>query len=233
MRSERPIHSLSVALTSKNLLWLWLLGGLLTGCAVLPQVYSTSQYQSISLKPGDLERDGLAILTPGTVWTRDEDKQTLALAVTDTLRIDRPDIRCLGLPETLNRINLADLSGEYSQMLGEYRDSGIFSKSALQHIGKAVGARYVAHLKLASFDQSYDTRLSAFGLRVLGTKYASARLFMQIWDTQTATIAWEGSEESDYALDTGKEQAIAFKTIVEETAHNMIAHLPGNPSNRS
>lgn len=232
MRSERAAYS-PLALTGKSRFWLLLLGLLLTGCTLMPQVYSTSQYQSISLQPGDLERDGLAILTPGTVWTRDEDKQTLALAVADTLKVDRPDIHCLGLPETLNRINLADLAGEYGHMLGEYRESGIFAKSTLQQIGKAVGTRYVAHLQLASFDQSYDTRLSAFGLRLLGTKYANARLFMQIWDTRTATIAWEGSGESNYAVDTGKEQSIAFKTILAETAHDLIAHLPSLPPNKS
>jgi hypothetical protein len=70
-------------------------------------------------------------------------------------------------------------------------------------------------------------------LRLLGTKYANMRLFMQIWDTETATIAWEGSEESNYAIDTGMEQSISFKTIVEETTRNMIANLPGSPPKKS
>ena len=225
--------SKTLVVMGKNFIWNFLLCGLLIGCTSLPQIYSTSQYELISLKAGDLEREGLAVLTPDTVWTRDEDRQTLALAVVEVLKNERPDIRCLGLSETLNRINRADLSTEYRQMLVEYRESGLFPKPLLQRIGKAIGARYVMHLKLAGFDQSYDTRLSAFGLRLLGTKYANTRLFIQIWDTETATIAWEGSEESNYAIDTGMEKSIAFKTIVEETARNMIANLPGSPPKKS
>ena len=225
--------SKTLVVMGKNFIWNFLLYGLLIGCTSLPQIYSTSQYELISLKAGDLEREGLAVLTPDTVWTRDEDRQTLALAVVEVLKNERPDIRCLGLSETLNRINRADLSTEYRQMLVEYRESGLFPKPLLQRIGKAIGARYVMHLKLAGFDQSYDTRLSAFGLRLLGTKYANTRLFIQIWDTETATIAWEGSEESNYAIDTGMEKSIAFKTIVEETARNMIANLPGSPPKKS
>ncbi|MDD1650434.1 MAG: hypothetical protein LUO80_08575 [Methylococcaceae bacterium] len=233
MVSRQTAGSTLLVVMAKNVLRAFLLCGLLVGCTSVPQIYSTSQYETISLKTGDLERDGLAILTPDTVWTRDEDRQALALAVVEVFRNERPDIRCLGLPETLNRLNRADRSTEYRQMLVEYRESGLFPKPLLQRIGQAVGTRYVAHLKLAGFDQSYDTRLSAFGLRLLGTKYANARLFLQIWDTETATIAWEGSEESNYAIDTGMEQSIAFKTIVEEMTRNMIANLPGNPPKKS
>lgn len=233
MISRRTASSTSFVVTGRKFPWAFLVLGLLVGCTSLPQVYSTSQYELISLKAGDLERGGLAILTPDTVWTRDEDRQALALVVAEVMRKERPDIRCLGLPETLNRINGAGLSTEYRQMLVEYRDSGLFPKSLLQPIGKAIGTRYVMHLKLAGFDQSYDTRLSAFGLRLLGTKYANSRLFMQIWDTETATIAWEGSEESNYAIDTGTEKSIAFKTIVEETTRNMIANLPGSSPKKS
>jgi hypothetical protein len=233
MVSRQTASSTSLMVMGRNVLWAVLLSGLLAGCTSLPQIYSTSQHEAISLKAGDLEREGLAILTPDTVWTRDEDRQALALAVVGVLRSERPDIRCVGLPETLNRINRAGRSTEYRQMLVEYRESGLFPKPLLQRIGAAVSTRYVAHLKLAGFDQSYDTRLSTFGLRLLGTKYANMRLFMQIWDTETATIAWEGSEESNYAIDTGMEQSISFKTIVEETTRNMIANLPGSPPKKS
>jgi len=233
MVSKQMASSTSLVASRINLLWIFLLAGFLLGCTSVPQIYSTSQYELISLKAGDIEREGLAVLTPDTVWTRGEDRQALALAVAEVLRNERPGIRCLGLPETLNRINRADLSTEYRQMLVEYRESGLFPKPLLQRIGKAVGTRYVVHLKLAGFDQSYDTRLSAFGLRLLGTKYANTRLFIQIWDTETATIAWEGSEESNYAIDTGMEKSIAFKTIVEETTRNMIANLPGSPPKKS
>lgn len=233
MTSKRMVRPTLIASIGKNLFGFLLISGLLLGCTSIPQIYSTSQYESLGLEALPLQQGGLAILTPDTVFTRDEDKQALALVVAEVLKQERPDIRCLGLPETLNRINHADLSNEYRQMRVAYRESGLFPKSLLQRIGEAIDTRYVVQLKLAGFDQNFDTRLSAFGLRLLGTKYANMRLFMQIWDTETATIAWEGSEESNYAIDTGTEKSIPFKTIVEETTRNLIAHLPGIPPDQT
>jgi hypothetical protein len=229
MVSKRAVSITTLRLLGNSLLGSLCLSGLVIGCAVLPQIYSTSHSESISLQAGDLERAGLAILTPDTVWGRDEDKQALALIFTAVLKNERPAIGVIGLPQTLNRINRESLSAAYRQLRTDYRESGLFPPSPLQRLGQATGARYVAQLKLAGFDQNFDTRLSAFGLRLMATKYANMRLFLQIWDTETATIAWEGSEESNYAVDTGAEKAIPFKTIVEETARNLIATLPRNP----
>ena len=61
---------------------------------------------------------------------------------------------------------------------------------------------------------------------MLDTKSASIRLFLQIWDSEDGTIAWEGNEELNYAFDTSRERAVTFKTVVETTARNLIAHLP-------
>ena len=230
MASKPTTGSILIASISKILLESLLVLGLLLGCTSPPQIYSTTQHEALALDGPDLRQGGLAILTPDTVLTRNEDKQSLALVVADVLKQERPDIRCLGLPETLNRINHADLSNEYRQMRVNYQESGLFPKPLLQQIGKAIGTRYVVQLKLAGFEQSFDTRLSIFGLRLLATKYANMRLFMQIWDTETATIAWEGLEESNYAFDTGTEKSIPFKTIVEETTRSLIVRLPGSSS---
>jgi hypothetical protein len=58
------------------------------------------------------------------------------------------------------------------------------------------------------------------------TKLASIRLSWQIWDSRTGTIAWEGSDEIDYAYDTGREKPVNFGFVAEQAAVNLIAKIP-------
>jgi hypothetical protein len=47
-------------------------------------------------------------------------------------------------------------------------------------------------------------------LRLLDTKLASIRVSWQIWDSDSGTIAWEGTDEISYANDTGRERPVSF-----------------------
>lgn len=169
---------------------------------------------------------GLAFITPSTVTGQEEDKQALALTFAEVLVAERPAVRCVTLPETLGAINRAGLAEEYKVMYEDYRDTGIFKRDILRKVGEATGTRYLVQLKLAGFVQGSQNRWGFLGIRMLDTKYASIRLFLQIWDSEDGTIAWEGNEELNYAFDTSRERAVTFKTVVETTARNLIAHLP-------
>lgn len=196
-----------------------------TGC-VAPQVYSSSQHQSISLKPGDLEAHGIAFITPSTITGLEEDRQALALTFSDVLKRLRPAIHSVTLSETLGQLNSKGLTDEYKAMFEDYRDTGIFQARTLRKISEAVGVRYLGQLKLAGFSQGTQGRFGILGLRVLETKSAKIRLFLQIWDSNDGTIAWEGVHELNYANDTGAESTISFKTVVEEAAEKLIENLP-------
>jgi hypothetical protein len=198
---------------------------LLCGCWV-PQVYSTASSKSISLGPDDLEKYGVAFTTPSTVTGQEEEKQSVAFAFAEVLMKERPAVRCITLPETLNAVNRAGLSEKYKLMYVEYSNTGIFSRDVLQQVGNATAARYVAQLKLSGFQQGTDGRFSAFGLRVIGTKTASLRLFFQIWDTNEGSIAWEGVEELQYSMDDMLEKSITLRKIMEVAARNMVSRLP-------
>jgi len=215
--------------TGRRMLW-WLTMGLfaagtLAGC-VSPQVHSTIQHRAISLKPGDLRTHGVAFITPSTVTGQEEDKQTLALVFAAVVIEELPAVPCLTLPETLGAINKAGLAEAYKQMYEDYRDTGIFARDILRKIGKVAGTRYLAQLKLAGFSQDSQGRWGLMGVRVLQTKQTSIRLFFQIWDSADGTIAWEGVQELNYAYDTAAEKPVTFKTVVEQTARNLISRLP-------
>ena len=181
---------------------------------------------STSLQSGDLASFGIAFVTPSTVTGQEEDKPALALAFSKTLREQRPDTHVIPLTETLTSINRAGLYQNYKRMITDYRDSGLLDPMALAQVGKATGARYIAQLNMAAFQQVYHDRLGVFGLRLLQTKEANIRLTLQIWNSRDGSIAWEGAQEVHMADETAAEDAVSFGLVVQAAAEKLIAKIP-------
>ena len=108
-------HLVFLALTAMSLL---------TGCASNGQSHSTTQSLSISLEPQILKTSGIAFITPSSVTGLEESKQGLALAFTEALKLARPHLRIVALPETLGAINPAGLASEYRKMVEDYAFTG-------------------------------------------------------------------------------------------------------------
>jgi hypothetical protein len=198
---------------------------LLAGCSI-DQIHSTADHEDFSLNKNDLENYGLAFITPSTVTGQEEDKQTLAFAFANAMQEFRPDIRLVTLPETISAVNVANITADYKLMYVDYRDTGVFKRELLKKVGETTGTRYLAQLKLSNFSQNSKSRFNLFGFRLLQTKEAEIRIFFQIWDSSTGTIAWEGTEEMSYSWDTATEKPVTFRKIVEKTAQNLISLLP-------
>lgn len=199
---------------------------LLSGCSSVSQLNTTTQALTINLEHQNLKDSGIAFMTPSSVTGQEEDKQALALAFCETLKLARPDLRILTLPATLGTINSAGLSTEYRQMFENYRLTGIFDRDTLQKISHLTGARYLAHLKLAGFRQESKNRWGMLGVRMVETKTTSLRLYLQIWDGENGLVAWEGSVELMSSHESLKEDSVPFKTAVEQSAQELLARLP-------
>ena len=195
---------------------------IIVGCA---QKYSDVEERSISLGPGDLEQGGLAFITPSTVTGQEEEKQAVALTFADVLKRERPKIRVVNLAETLSILNAAGLSNTYKKMYEEYRDSGLFKQDLLLTVSQELGTRYLAQLKLQGFSQNEKDRLQILGLRIIETKQATLRLFLQIWDGSDGTIAWEGLEELRRTRETILEEPVTLYDMMELAAKDMIEKL--------
>jgi len=150
----------------------------------------------------------------------------LALIFSESLKEKRPDIPFKSLPHTLSAINQAGLAKTYKDMVNDYRETGIFEKALLREISEVVGGSYVVQLKLADFSQFSKGRFSAMGIRLLETKQARVRIFLQVWNTQTAAIAWEAFEEVSFAYDTGAEDPVSFNVVVKQATSNLVEKLP-------
>jgi hypothetical protein len=207
--------------------WLVTLALLVSACGtVSPQMRPSTLHKSFTLAPGALHQDGLAFLTPATVTGQEQDKQALALIFSETLQTRRPGLRVVTLPEALGLINRAGFANDYRQMIEQHRDTGIFRVDDLRRLGNALGVRYVAQLKLASFGRDLRERFSLLGLRLYQTQYAHIRLYLQIWDTRDGVIAWEGAEEINYAYDSTAERPMTFRIMVEAAATEILRPLP-------
>lgn len=197
----------------------------LSGCSGV-QVFPNSQSRSISLAPGQLEAHGIAFITPSTATGREEEKQAVAHVFGETIKRERGGVRVVALPESLSAINRADLADAYKRMYEEHRDTGLFQRTMLRRVGELTGSRYIAQLKLQEFTEGAKERFGALGFRILETRYARVRVFLQIWDSQDGSIAWEGMEELTYAHERINEEPVTFQTAVDRAARHLVARLP-------
>jgi heme-degrading monooxygenase HmoA len=186
----------------------------------------TTQVLLVDLQPDDLRAGGIAFITPSSITGQEEDKQALALAFTEVLLQMRPDLGVMPLPQTLSAVNREGLTREYRQMFEDYRLTGIFDRETLQHVAKVTKTRYLAQLKLGAFRQESKSRFGFLGLRVLETKTSTIRMFLQIWDSQDGSVAWEGAQESTVSHESMAEEYVSMKSIVQESARDLVAHLP-------
>jgi len=200
---------------------------LLGGCvAVGTQVVPVTTHQTYTLKPGQLQQHGVALLTPSIITGQEQDRQSLALIAAQTIVATMPAVRVVSLSETLGAVNAAGLADVYRQMYEDYDRTGLFRREALQKIGQVTGARYLAQLKLAGFNRDTRERLSIFGFRVFQTLHANVRLYIQIWDSTQGVIAWEATGELNHAYDSLAEQPVTFRLTVEEAVRQLLKALP-------
>ena len=190
------------------------------------QSIPTTQVLTIDLQSEDLRKGGIALITPSSITGQEEDKQALALTFTEVLLTMRPDLSVMALPQTLSAVNREGLTREYRQMFEDYRLTGIFDRETLQKVAKVTKVRYLAQLKLGAFRQESKSRFGMLGLRVLETKTSTIRLFLQIWDSQDGSVAWEGAQESTVSHESLAEEYVSMKSIVQESARDLVAHLP-------
>ncbi|HLU04919.1 MAG TPA: hypothetical protein VKZ91_00055 [Woeseiaceae bacterium] len=198
----------------------------MAGCASTAQLSADTEATDFSLNPEAFRSGGIGFLTPISATGHEASRTALALAFASSLSDAREDLRIVSLAEVLSAVNSAGLSAAYKSMIEDYKATGIMEKERLRQVGEVSDARYLGLLELADFDQAVNKRFSVGGLRLLDTKLASIRVSWQIWDSDSGTIAWEGTDEIHYAYDTGRERPVSFGFVAGQAATNLIAQIP-------
>ncbi|MGE0715016.1 MAG: hypothetical protein AB7P02_06210 [Alphaproteobacteria bacterium] len=168
----------------------------------------------------------LAVLTPTATFGQEENRQSLAMLFSEAMGEARPDLSVMPLSETLSRINAAGLSEPYDKMYTVYRNTGLLDRDTLRRVGEATGARYLVQLKLQSMNQNNRQRFSYFGISLLQTQSANARLFLQIWDAEAGRIVWERTAEASRQTESIRERPVTMQTIVRAAAADLVREFP-------
>jgi len=199
----------------------------LAGCGVTGQMSKNTESHDFGLDATALRHDGIGFLTPISATGNEADRVGLAIAFAEQMADERPDLRVVRLAEVLSAVNEVGLASDYKDMMTDYQATGLLEKDTLRQVGEASGARYLGLLGLARFSQNTNKRFSIAGIRLMDTKEATLRISWQIWDSRTGVIAWEGSDEINYAYDTGRERPVHLGFVTGEAARNMVAQFPG------
>jgi len=201
---------------------------LLSSCSTYQQhdTVTIAAKRADSLKPGELSNFGIAFVTPSTVTGQEQDRSALCLIFSQILTELRPGTRVVPLTETLSSINRAGLADDYKRMMTNYLGTELLDRASLAQVSKATGVRYIATLKMASFQQETEDRFGILGLHLVDTKKANIRLTFQIWNSEDGSIAWEGAQELYMASETMKANPISFRSVVETSARKLIAEIP-------
>jgi hypothetical protein len=193
-----------------------------TGCGVTSQLHSELSYGATGEAVLAFEDAGIGVLTPAAPTGQESDKQALGDALSTALKTQLPDVRVLALSEMLSAINKAGLAGSYASALAEYGSTGILDREALQAIGEASDVRYLAKLNLGGFEQSSDKRLAIAGIRMFDTWRATIRVHLEVWDSHSGELAWEGNDEVVYAREGVKERPVTFSQVADFAALNLV-----------
>jgi hypothetical protein len=146
----------------------------------------------------------------------------LAMALKET----EPNIQLSNMDETLTLINQAHLSREYTEMLRDYKVSGILQKEMLNRIHQVVNARYLILPTLLEYRRDTSTRISILGIRFVETRSSTLRVFAQIWNAETGDIVWEGSSQATVAGEDIREKPIPFEEVALLAWSELFKKLP-------
>jgi hypothetical protein len=196
----------------------------ITGCAATDQLSVDLHYQQ--LIPGNvlIARDGIGVLTPSAPTGQESDRQALADALGAILE-DGAEARVVALPAMLSAVNQAGLARPYSAMFSEYERTGVLERDVLRQIGEAANVRYVAKLNLGNFEQSTAGRAKIFGVRFLDTRTANIRVHLEIWDTVTGGIVWQGNEELTFSQEGVREKPVTFQQVARLASERLVAKV--------
>ena len=197
----------------------------ITGCSgPLKQASQFSKEIYRTEQINDLRNSRIGFLTTAVAQGNGlgEYKSILSDIIEKNFREEQPEINILTSRDILNRINSADLAGEYVGMIAGYNLTGILERKTLEKVGNVIEVKYIAQPRLSSFTERTSTRLIAFGLSLISTRETSVNISLQIWDTKTGSIVWEGSGQATIAVEAMRAKPVSFEDVAEVASRGLV-----------
>ncbi len=126
------------------------------------------------------------------------------------------------------RINAAGAWDDFMQMYREHETTSVLRKDLLSKIGVATGARYAILPKLLRYQQEVFDRATIVGISFLKTRQSTVDIHIQIWDTKTGMVVWQGAGEGTAATEFVSGSPISFLPVAKQACDSLIVLMPWN-----
>ena len=167
----------------------------LTGCAstkpIKPVDTSTVSYKSEEVSRQEISNSSIAILPVLAGQGYEGFRRTTGTALTKAFQQEFPQADILSFRKTLNKLNDAGLSQDYSEMMSGYERTGVLDQETLSKLGEAVGSPYLLYSKVG-VSQSTESQLVG-GEYMSESNVSEISVYAQLWDTEAGDVVWEGN----------------------------------------
>ena len=201
--------------------------GLTGGCSTplhLSDSHITSAPRSPAVDFTVLMCQPVATLAPAAAPGIQGMSPTVSYALTTALSQMAPPIRTVPMAQMMNRLIDQGLAGEYADMLSGAARGGILDRERLRRISAAVGFRYVLQPGLAEFYQTLLDKFELGGLKIVRSRLAGLRLWLQLWDAQTGHLLWESTGEVTVSAPVlAQDSTVSLDAIARNLWSRMIA----------
>lgn len=189
-------------------------------------VSSYEFYRSPQVDKIDGNRIGFLTTALSRMSSLGEYKVTISDIIEKAFQKEKPKINIISSRETINSINTSELTDIYSKMLDYYDTTGILKKDYLWKIGDALKVRYIIQPKLLSFAESISSRFSFLGLAIVSTRETTVKISLQLWDTVTGNVIWEGSGQATVAIESMRAKPVTFEEVAEAASFSVVKKFP-------
>ena len=163
-----------------------------SGCATVIRDKSRVNYMGDGFGPDYLHNGGLAMLPAVPGQAPEGHHPPMGEQVSSAVATAMGECTFLDWRETMDRINAADLSGTYQDLITTYRETAILQQDNVAQLGDTLGVRYLLFVSLEDFHSKTQTSYNFLsGVQTVRTSQVSA--FCQVWDCEPGDVVWEGS----------------------------------------
>ncbi len=204
-----------------------------SGCAKPPEEtkYAWILYSQPSASAGSFVGQTIAIFPAAKIeWDPSQEvyRETVAGLLYKTLSAQKTGPQFLPVDVVQGRINAAGAWDDFLLMYKDYEVTSVLRKDLLAKIGQATGARYALVPKLLRYQQEVFDRATIVGISFLKTRQSTVDIHVQIWDTETGMVVWQGAGEGTQATEFVSGSPISFLGVAEHACESLVVLLPWN-----
>jgi hypothetical protein len=174
-----------------------------------------------------LAQGTIAVLTPVSVSSLRGNEAGMGQYLGDVIKKVAPNLKLIEEHQAISLINKQGLVEQYTRMRSELEMTNILDRDILRTIGDALGSRYVFQPRLSYFIQDMLDRweIPAFNLKFSRTRYATMRLSLQLWDSETGELLWSSAAESNFQSEGVSLDPVFIEDVARVTFGSMLADL--------